>query len=69
MYGILPEWSKGADLRSARQSSLRGFKPHRYQYFGGWDIGSRLGNLTRTVFPLLTFSLGGHSFLYVIRGY
>ena len=29
--GILPEWSKGADLRSARHSSLRGFKPHRYQ--------------------------------------
>ena len=29
--GILPEWSKGADLRSARRYSLRGFKPHRYQ--------------------------------------
>ena len=29
--GILPEWSKGADLRSARHTSLRGFRPHRYQ--------------------------------------
>ena len=29
--GILPERSKGADLRSARHVSLRVFKPHRYQ--------------------------------------
>lgn len=29
----MPEWSKGADLRSARRKSLRGFKPHRYHLF------------------------------------
>jgi hypothetical protein len=27
----LPEWSKGAGLRSAAHSSARGFEPHRMQ--------------------------------------